>query len=184
MNYLLPCPNCDANLNVSPTDAGRTLTCEACGQEQKAPSLGAIKRLTPVESSAPAPAKSKSWSTLQGIVFGTSLIILIIGGVGLFQYVPAYLTTKAELEELLEPFDGKLVEFDDLESIKAQFDALPVRQLANEWRKALQSNVDKYQATKERAAMTRMEENYQSMVLFGVVAAVGAVGLVIAVFLP
>ena len=47
--YLLPCPNCQASIPLSPSQAGDQTTCSGCHASVKVPNLGQLRQLPIVE---------------------------------------------------------------------------------------------------------------------------------------
>ncbi|TWU40789.1 hypothetical protein [Novipirellula artificiosorum] len=50
--YQLPCPHCDAVLDVSPSRAGEQRTCPSCHQSVQIPKLGELRQLPEVNTDA------------------------------------------------------------------------------------------------------------------------------------
>ncbi|MGI9473383.1 MAG: hypothetical protein ACR2NZ_17705 [Rubripirellula sp.] len=81
--HLLPCPNCQTEIQVAPSQAGDSLTCPECQTEVAIPRLGDLRQLPRAEQSeseepttsagASGPARG-GFLALAGIALGSLLI--------------------------------------------------------------------------------------------------------------
>lgn len=181
MKHFLPCSHCDAQLIVTSKDAGRGLRCEACGTEQQAPSLGALRQLPVAEETPELPRRK--WSTLQGAAFGGGLILLLAGLAGLYVYYPRYQSASADLQEILGE-SGEFPDFADITPIETAFEDMPAGQLWAGWRDALRQNTDVYMPTEPRRILDLKEQFYQNVLIYGGLAIAGLVGMLLSFLLP
>lgn len=113
--FQLPCPWCDAKIEISLRQAGQTLSCTACEKDVEAPKLGEIKKLPPSESSESftsngrkdssrgAGRKGSTSTTRNGLFTAGLALAVILGGAGLGLHMYARsLHTPVDIQEQVE----------------------------------------------------------------------------------
>ena len=188
MKYLLPCNQCDTPIQVSTTDAGRSVHCSHCGTDQQAPSLGKIKALPVAEGGGPTQVRVRKWSRLQGFAFGVGLILIISAGVMLSYYVPNYLAAKKDLDrltaEITSELGEKALDFEDTSDLEEHFRTAPVGQLWVERAEVTRLNTDRYFPDPYRVVANTVESNHQSIVFHGCILLAGLLAVAVSFFLP
>lgn len=114
--YLLPC-TCGETVPVATSQAGETVAC-ACGRALAVPTMREVRRLQPAPNDQPA-APRPSWSALQGVLFVTGILLLLIGSaiaIILFYYGSLLDTEKPEIPSL-EQFQAEVDKFDVVTSL-------------------------------------------------------------------
>ncbi|MEM7456052.1 MAG: hypothetical protein AAF456_17015 [Planctomycetota bacterium] len=135
--YLLPCPFCDANIEVTVRQSGQQTRCESCGETTDIPTMGAIKKLplkeeplAQVSSSRRGPSRTAS------SLFAAGLLLLVIGGAGGF-----YLMQRA----------NSLIDDTDIEAVVLEqnqvFDDIQGFELWDTWDAAVREGLGEYQET-------------------------------------
>lgn len=78
--YLLPC-ECGQSIVIEVGQAGQLVTC-ACGKAQEAPTMRGIRALAPAEAENKQLATTERpvWSPLQGSLFATGVMLLVLAG--------------------------------------------------------------------------------------------------------
>lgn len=76
--YKFPC-DCGHHINVTISDAGKTIGCEVCGVQLQLPRLRDIKNLEPVEKAADKKSAEKTWSYEKGVWYASGMGAIIIG---------------------------------------------------------------------------------------------------------
>ena len=96
--FLLPCPSCEATIEIGVRQAGQTLSCSACGADTEAPKLGEIKKLPQAQSNTVARKKPMS-SARKGLFTAGLALAVIFGcaGLGLHYYANS-LHTPIDIE--------------------------------------------------------------------------------------
>lgn len=75
--YLFPC-ECGHQNIVTPSDAGRTISCGSCQAELVLPGMRDIRGLEPAEAGADAPS-TKAWSYQKRVLYASGLGALLVG---------------------------------------------------------------------------------------------------------
>ncbi len=97
--FQLPCPLCDAKIQISPRQSGQTLACTGCGKDIEAPKFGEIKKLPLVESANTNRKVTMSAARKGMFTAGLALAVLFGGaGLGLHLYARS-LHTPIDIEE-------------------------------------------------------------------------------------
>lgn len=109
--YLLPCPDCDQSISVSPSQAGDTAACSGCDSKVQIPKLGDLRKLPQAESDAPdkssGPADGRGDFQIMTILLGIfALIGLLVAGFALVQrsLIEVTTTTDQHIAELREEY--------------------------------------------------------------------------------
>lgn len=126
--HLLPCPQCNVAISVSPAQAGSQVVCTGCGKTVDVPRLGGLRKL-PLADVADendsggrieTPIASRIGYSVLGLIGFVLLIAAAYGGVrwALLE-VPA--TTEQHIAELRETYEnaavGQLIrEWEEIES--------------------------------------------------------------------
>lgn len=125
--YLLSCPNCHADIPVTPAQAGDAVQCPACQQTAAVPTLGKLKQLPRVEDSeasrSPATTNQTFGSTVGFVAFSLiALATLLATGYNAVRWATTSsgMTTEKHLEQLETAYrDAEpallVVEFADME---------------------------------------------------------------------
>ena len=93
--HLLPCPNCQTDISVTPAQAGDTATCAACQTQVAIPKLGELRQLPVSDDHAndnPAAARSVAAT----IVFVASGLIAVAAFMGASYNAIRWATIKVE----------------------------------------------------------------------------------------
>lgn len=130
--HLLPCPECEKQIPVSPSQAGDQATCSHCGQVVPIPKLGDLRQLPRAEetdsSKAAAGTTPREISTprragflLFGLVAVASLLVAGFCGIRWF-LIEAPSTAETSLESVREgyatiPAAQLIREFEDMERL-------------------------------------------------------------------
>ncbi len=106
MRYLVPC-TCGRKIPVSTSQAGDALSCE-CGQTFPAPNLRELRRLETAPDVAPPPRRRLAWGQVQGALFATGGVLLLLGVIvlGVVGMQRSYLVTDKPpiIPELLDQY--------------------------------------------------------------------------------
>ena len=78
--YLLPCPECQTSLSVTPSQAGDRLTCSQCQTEVSIPKLGILRQLPKSEETENAASKRESERPVATQIAFVALGLLALGG--------------------------------------------------------------------------------------------------------
>ena len=125
--YLLSCPNCHADVAVTPAQAGDRVRCPNCQQQVAVPKLGELKQLPQAASAADQnerlAATRPFGSTIAFVVFSLiALATLLAAGYNTVRWatIPSQMTTQEYLMEIEQFYDEAepammVVEFEDME---------------------------------------------------------------------
>lgn len=110
--HQLPCPHCQTNLHVEPTQAGDSIDCPACGQRVPIPTLRDLRQLPRVEADRATPHHSAPSRLGMGqrVAFGTlgaiALVGLLISGFCWVRWasVEVPITTEGHIDQLQEMY--------------------------------------------------------------------------------
>ena len=77
--HLLPCPECQTEIKVAPSQAGDTVTCQKCQHEVAIPKLGDLRQLPRVDDAADTASATSGGAsgTVRGGFLGLALIGVI-----------------------------------------------------------------------------------------------------------
>jgi hypothetical protein len=104
--YLLPC-ECGAKVRVDAAQSGGTVPC-ACGRKLYVPTLRGLKQLelAPPDKTLERRAPDRNWSQLQGAIFSSGLLAVIVCvvllGLALGQYVQVISFTEDQTDVVVE----------------------------------------------------------------------------------
>ena len=124
--HLLPCPECGAEIPVSPSQAGDLTTCPGCQAQAAIPRLGDLRNLPlasqPVEGDA-APRDASAGLSMAFVFMGSIAAVSLL--IGSFCWIRWYLvevsnTTESHIASLREQYEtlspGRLIrEYEDME---------------------------------------------------------------------
>lgn len=74
--HLLPCPNCQTPIPVSPSQAGNRMSCPSCQSDVDIPKLGELRRLSLAEEPSSSPGAAGADKTDRSIARGTGFLVL------------------------------------------------------------------------------------------------------------
>ena len=111
--YLLPCHTCDHQFEVEVGQAGQELTCPRCDSQTMVPTMGQIRKLEMVETTAPRVAipEKTGHQGLKGWLFAGGLTLFILAlaaGIALWFYAESLITrvdVEALVQSAVEPVD-------------------------------------------------------------------------------
>ena len=78
--YLLPCPECQTSLSVTPSQAGDKVTCSDCQTEVSIPKLGILRQLPQSEESENAAPNRHSERSVSSQIAFVALGLVALGG--------------------------------------------------------------------------------------------------------
>ena len=128
--FHFPCPECDQSFEITTTQAGSEVACPHCSQTVALPTLGALKRLEPVDAPSGRKEKQKvsGWVTV-GLAAG---ILAALAGIGLYQYASSMIN-ETDIEGELAKFNEQIDQFTAPEVI-GTFEFLNVEEGLGEWK--------------------------------------------------
>lgn len=125
--YLLSCPNCQAEISVTPAQAGDRLTCPKCQAAIQVPKLGELKTLPQRQTPETAADAAQSQRSVGGSI---AFVVLSLFAVGLllaagynavrWATIQTEMTTESHLESIQTIYGEAepaimVVEFEDME---------------------------------------------------------------------
>lgn len=94
-NYLLPCPECGTDQQVTTRNAGGSISCKNCDANIDVPKLGDLRNLDIAETGTKS-AQSLAWDARKGRTFAVGMIIFVVciaTSIGLLLYSRSIDTT-------------------------------------------------------------------------------------------
>ncbi|QDV47184.1 hypothetical protein Enr13x_70930 [Stieleria neptunia] len=123
--YLLSCPNCHAELTVTPAQAGDSTSCPQCHADVAIPKLGELRELPQVGDAPDQPAATapSGGSTIVFLMLGLIAVALLVGaGYNAVRWamIETTTTTESHLAEIEESYArvepaSVILEFEDME---------------------------------------------------------------------
>ena len=128
--HLLPCPECEASIPVSPSQAGDQATCPACQAAVPIPKLGELRQLpleggqaAEADAAGPRELESSVWTRASFLLLGLLAVasLLIAGFCTIRWYlVEVVATSEQHVAQLREDYQGlsaaQLIrEYEDIE---------------------------------------------------------------------
>ncbi|QEF96426.1 hypothetical protein Mal15_04540 [Stieleria maiorica] len=123
--HLLSCPNCHAELSVTPAQAGDTTPCPHCRGDVPIPKLGELRKLPRVETggSETAPATATGAGAVAFVALALVAVALLLGaGYNAVRWamIETTTTTESHLQEVEESYArvepaSVVLDFEDME---------------------------------------------------------------------
>jgi hypothetical protein len=123
--YLLSCPNCQADISVTPAQAGDSLQCAQCQSQVAIPNLGELRKLPQTaESSTQATSASRPVGATIAFVVLSLIAVAALLGAGYngirWALIDAEITTETHLADIEEDYSKEepavmIVAFEDME---------------------------------------------------------------------
>lgn len=125
--YLLSCPNCQAELSVTPAQAGDCIRCQKCNGEVAIPKLGELRALPQIDD-GPTDAEIQSQplgGTVAFVALGLIAVASLLGaGYNAIRWamVETTMTTELHLADVEETYAKSepavmILEFEDMEEL-------------------------------------------------------------------
>ena len=112
--HLLPCPNCQSDLPVTPSQAGDKVTCSKCQMEVSIPKLGVLRQLplaeTPSEADSEKQMRRESGVSVPFVALGlitvAGLMVAAFCGIR-WSLMPNFNTTDQHVADLRADYETR-----------------------------------------------------------------------------
>ncbi|WP_149497545.1 hypothetical protein U8335_07740 [Roseiconus lacunae] len=139
---MLSCPNCQADVSVTPAQAGDSIACPECQSVVVIPTLGELRKLPqkeqPVAAEPSYAGGSQSSFGFIALMLLAVLALLVTSYCGIrWAAIETTTTTEIHVEEIREGYDqadaaSMIIEFDSMDRIPLEMSGRLDYQLAND----------------------------------------------------